>query len=266
MSDRQLVRDGVTLVGYDTGEGPPVLFQHGLGGDDAQVAEVFPAQGFRRLTLECRAQGRSGAGDPALFSIPIFADDVLAFADQRGLDRFVIGGISTGAAIALRIAVIAPHRVTALILARPAWLWTSAPQNMHAFVELADYLEAGDKEGFANTPTARHYAVHAPDNLASMIGFFQKTNPQTNASLLRAIAASGPEITAQDVRNITAPTLVLGTGMDLVHPLSHAQSLAAAIPNARLAEIAAKALDRAKHAGEFRATVADFLNTEGHLR
>lgn len=265
MSDHQLVRDGVTLVGYDAGEGPPVLFQHGLGGDNAQVAEVFPLQGYRRLTLECRAQGRSEAGDPALFSIPTFADDVLAFADKRGIERFAVGGISMGAAIALRIAVIAPQRVTALILGRPAWTWNSAPENMHAFVELADYLEAGDKEGFANTPTARHFAVHAPDNLASMIGFFQKANPQTNAALLRAIAASGPEITGQNVRYITVPTLILGTAMDLVHPLSHAQSLASAIPNAKLAEIAPKALDRAKHAEEFSTAVADFLNAKGHL-
>ncbi len=266
MREHQFLRADVSLSGCDVGEGPNVIFQHGLGGDNAQVEEVFPPEGFRRLTLECRAQGKSEAGDPALFSIPTFADDVMAFADQRGLDRFAVGGISMGAAIALRIAVIAPQRVTALILARPAWIWHSAPQNMHAFVELADYLEAGDKHGFANTPTARHFAVHAPDNLASMIGFFQKANPQTNAALLRAIAASGPEITGQNVRNITVPTLILGTAMDLVHPLSHAQTLASAIPNAKLMEIAPKALDRAKHAGEFRAAVADFLENEGHTK
>ena len=131
---------------------------------------------------------------------------------------------------------------------------------------LFDYLEAGDKHGFANTPTARHCAVHAPDNLASMIGFFQKANPQTNATLLRAIATSGPEITGQDVRNIAVPTLVLGTAKDLVHPLSHGQTLASTIPNAKLIEIAPKALDRAKHASQFRAAVSDFLNAQGYQK
>ena len=53
----------------------------------------------------------------------MFADDVLAFADLRGVERFVVGGISMGAAIALRIAVRHPERVSGLVLARPAWLW-----------------------------------------------------------------------------------------------------------------------------------------------
>ncbi len=35
-------RDGLELHGRDLGEGPAVLFQHGLGGSEAQVAEVFP--------------------------------------------------------------------------------------------------------------------------------------------------------------------------------------------------------------------------------
>ena len=45
------------------------------------------------------------------FSFAMFADDVLAAADQAGLDRFVAGGISMGAAIALRLACRHPDRV-----------------------------------------------------------------------------------------------------------------------------------------------------------
>ncbi|RUV26747.1 alpha/beta hydrolase, partial [Mesorhizobium sp. M1A.F.Ca.IN.022.04.1.1] len=48
-----LLRDGATLHMTDTGEGLAVVFQHGLGGGEAQVAQTFPA-GFRRITLECR--------------------------------------------------------------------------------------------------------------------------------------------------------------------------------------------------------------------
>lgn len=109
-----LRRDGLELVGHDVGEGLAVVFQHGLGGDEAQIAESFPPQGFRHLTLECRSHGGSDKG--SRFSIAAFADDVLAFADDRGLERFAIGGISMGAAIALRIAIIAPERVSALLL------------------------------------------------------------------------------------------------------------------------------------------------------
>ena len=134
MKHEFVTSDGLHMAGYDEGQGRAVIFQHGLGGDQTQVAGVFPTSQFRRLTLECRAQGHSQAGDPAYFSIPQFAKDVLAFADARGVEKFAIGGISMGAAIALRLAVIAPTRLTALILSRPAWDWHAAPSNMAVFL------------------------------------------------------------------------------------------------------------------------------------
>ena len=97
-----MVRDGVNLRGRDIAEGPSLVFQHGLGGDEAQVAEVVPQQGLRRLTLECRGHGQSGAGPVEKFSIPQFAQDVLDFADQRGIESFTVGGISMGSAWANR--------------------------------------------------------------------------------------------------------------------------------------------------------------------
>jgi pimeloyl-ACP methyl ester carboxylesterase len=263
MSWHRLMRGTAMLRGFDGGEGPAVVFQHGLGGDEAQVAEAFPPEGFRRLTLECRAQGQSEAGDPDGFSIPAFAEDVLAFAAARGLGRFAVGGISMGAAIALRIAVTAPERVSALILSRPAWTWDKAPENMQAFAILARYLAAGDRDGFERTDVARDFAVTAPDNLASLRKFFDVADRATTAKLLAAIASDGPRITEAEVRALDVPTLVIGNAVDRVHPLSHARLLAAAIPGARLVEVAPKVLDKPRHLAEFRAAVADFLHQQG---
>ena len=112
----------------DRGAGPAAVFQHGLGGDETQVAEVFPdADGlWRRLTLDCRGQGGSPPDPWNRYAIQTFAEDVLRLADERQVERFVAGGISMGAAIALHLAVHYPGRVTALILARPAWLFDAA--------------------------------------------------------------------------------------------------------------------------------------------
>ena len=41
-----------------------------------------------------------------------------------------VGGISMGAAIALRIAALRPDLVSALVLARPAWLDANGPENI----------------------------------------------------------------------------------------------------------------------------------------
>jgi pimeloyl-ACP methyl ester carboxylesterase len=262
MSWFTLQRDDATLRGWDGGEGLPVIFQHGLGGDEAQVAEVFPdGQGIRRLTLECRGQGKSSLGNANGTSIANFADDILTFADSRGVDRFVIGGISMGAASAMRVTIKNPTRVRALILARPAWLWGSAPENMKPFAEVASYLRQRTFEDFESSATAQRLAREAPDNLASLRNFFSVNDREATATLLAAIAGDGPGVNEAELRAISVPTLVIGHKIDAVHPLEFALKLNGMIAGSQFAEITPKATDKQKHVAEFRKHLAQFLSS-----
>ena len=65
--------------------------------------------------------------------------------------------------------------------------------------------------------TAADLARAAPDNLASLRGFFGR--PAAFGRLLQAIAADGPGVAEDDIRRIAVPTLVIGHGRDLAHPL-----------------------------------------------
>jgi pimeloyl-ACP methyl ester carboxylesterase len=264
MTEFHLRRDDADLHVSDGGSGYPVVFQHGLGGDGGQVAENFPDDpAFRRLTVECRAQGRSTPGSVRPFSIAMFADDVLAACDARGIDRFVVGGISMGAAIALRLAARHPERVSALVLARPAWLFDPAPDNMRPYGEVAARMRTLSREAardaFARSETAETLRRDAPDNLASLLGFFDRPDLAVTADLLGAIAADGPGVTEAEAAALSVPTLVIGHGVDHAHPLGHAQRLAATIPGARLVEIAPKATDKPRHVAAFRSALEDFL-------
>ena len=252
--------DGLAFAGYDIGQGLSVVFQHGLGGDIGQIDEALPVANFRRITLECRGHGQTPFGIASHFSIPKFANDVLAFADSQGVDKFVVGGISMGAAIALRIAVIAPERVTALILARPAWSWNSSPENMHIFRMIDEFVQTQDKAGFEATEIAKDFKINAPDNYTSLLKLFEKPYPAMVAELHSRIAADGSEVTEKQVKAIQVPTLVLANAIDLIHPISLAQELAATIAGSRFFEIAPKAIDKTKHFAEFHAAVKDFLN------
>ena len=259
MSDVEIMRDGVRLAGVDVGQGPPVIFQHGLTGDRNQVAEHFPEGRFRRLTLECRAHGKSEAGDPVHFSIPKFAEDVLAFADSRGVENFAVGGISMGAAIALRLAVIAPKRVNKLILARPAWAWNSAPENMRDFITAASYVRCGDRKFFLETEISYRLLDEAPDNHASFLKLFDRNDSITTAELISRIAASGPDVSPADVLRIKNPTLIFANGLDLVHPMSLAKLLHEQIHGSQFIELPPKTTDRTAHVAAFRAAVTEFL-------
>ena len=202
-------------------------------------------------------------GPEADLGIATFADDVEALAAALGLGPAVVGGISMGAAIALRLAVRRPERVRALILARPAWVAAAAPENMRPYA-LVGELMAGlpadaAQRRFEASETAATLAREAPDNLASLLGFFSRPEPAAFGRLLARIAADGPGVSEAEVARIAVPTLVIGHGRDLAHPFASAEALAGLIPARGSAVVTPKAEDRAAYAGDFRAAVASFL-------
>ena len=265
MSFTTFRRDNLELNAWDDGgDATPIVFQHGLCGAESQVAEVLPPDpAYRRLTLECRGHGRSPAGPLDRLAIATFTDDLAALIEQRVGHPVVLGGISMGSAIASRLAVTRPDLVRALILARPAWVTAPAPANMapNALVGrlLADHDPAEARRLFAASDTARDLAASAPDNLASLQGFFDRQPHDVTAALLTRISADGPGITEADLQALAIPTLVIGHRQDSIHPLAHVERLAGLIGPARLVEITPKTVDRNAYLGEFRAAVLEFL-------
>ena len=137
MKARLHERQGVRLTVWESGEGPTMMFQHGLCGDARQPADVFPAESrWRCCTLECRGHGQSDTGPYEELSIAIFTDDLISWIDLLEPVPVVLGGISMGAAVALRVAARRPDLIRALVLARPAWSDEDTPSNLrlNAFV------------------------------------------------------------------------------------------------------------------------------------
>lgn len=255
---------GALHVDDSGGSGQPVLFQHGLCGDARQTEEVLPgSEVIRRITLEARGHGASPAGDVRQFSIATFAQDCIALIEERRLAPLVAGGISMGAAIAMRIAVLRPELVRGLIIARPAWSVAAAPANIRPNAEVGELLmrlppdEA--EAAFLGSDTARRLSAEAPDNLASLRSFFARPDRQTTAALLTRISADGPGVTREQLGAIGVPTLIIATRLDSVHPFAMAEELASFIPAARLVEIAPKSRDRARYVAEFRNALHHFL-------
>lgn len=262
-----LTRDDASLAVFDSGSGLPVLFQHGLGGDEAQVALAFPGGGsLRRLTVECRGHGASSLGSRRPFSIAMFANDVLAAADRAGIDRLVVGGISMGAAIALHLAEFHRDRVAALILVRPAWTFDAAPANMAPIRTIATLILAHPTDQaralFAASDIAAELRENAPDNFASLLGYFDRPNAAVFATVLSDIAADGPGVSKTAAAALDLPTLIIGNRQDAIHPLSSATALAATIPGADFVEVAAKSADKIRHFGETQAAIGQFLSSQ----
>ena len=106
---------------------------------------------------------------------------------------------------------------------------------------------------------AKTIADEAPDNMNSYHGFFDRRPTDQTQALLAAIADDGPGVGLVAMSRIDVPTLVIGTGRDLAHPLNMAKALAAQIPRAELVEITPKSDNRKSYVREFRDAVGGFL-------
>ncbi|MBW9064412.1 alpha/beta hydrolase [Rhizobium herbae] len=258
--------DGTVLNVDTAGEGQAIIFQHGLCGDAGQTDEAFPAKpGLRRITVEARGHGRSQTGALDSLLIATFTDDVADYLEQNFPDPVVVGGISMGAAISLRLAVKRPDLVKGLVIARPAWVIEAAPANMSPNAEVGRLLKTLPPEearaAFLTSAHGRSLAAEAPDNLASLEGFFTRAPIEVTAALLSAISADGPGVTEEEVRSLDVPTLVIGHKRDLIHPLTHASALTQMIPGARLVEITPKAESRQRYVADFRLALGSFLES-----
>lgn len=118
-----LLRDGRTLGYAEVGkhDGVPILHFHGNGTSRLEVLIVAAAAerlGVRLIALDRQGIGRSAA--KAGYWLLDWPADVVEVADQLGLERFAVEGLSRGAPYALACAYTIPQRLTACGLISPA--------------------------------------------------------------------------------------------------------------------------------------------------
>jgi pimeloyl-ACP methyl ester carboxylesterase len=253
------------VLGYeDVGSGLPVIWQHGLGADRQQAAEVFPGNlAVRRITLECRGHGQSELGDSSHISIAQFSSDLMSLLDYLNIERAVVGGISLGAAISMHLAMKAPSRVVGLILARPAWVNETAPSTMKPYAIVAELLASfGCEEGlrrFLNSEVHAEVKRVSPDNATSLCSFFSRRDKGSTIELLTRLPKDGPGLSSEDIAAIDMPTLVVGNGEEYVHPLAYALQLKDLIADSVLKIVTSKTVDRRLYYSEFLEALTRFL-------
>jgi 3-oxoadipate enol-lactonase len=121
MTDIWWQSDGTKLFAVESGAGRPIILIHGGLATHAACAPIGDplAARYRVITPDLRANGRSiYAGE---LSWDRFADDVAALMRHLDLSRAVIGGLSFGAGVAVRVALRHPALVSALLVLQPAY-------------------------------------------------------------------------------------------------------------------------------------------------
>ena len=99
------------------GQGPPLIMVLGLGQDLATWGLQIPelSNHFRLILLDNRDSGKSSRCSET-YTTATMAMDILGLMDYLGIDKTHLLGTSMGGMIAQHVAIMAPERVSSLIL------------------------------------------------------------------------------------------------------------------------------------------------------
>ena len=219
------------------GSGDRVLvWLHGLLLDanlSRGLAQALAARGNRVVLLDLLGHGRSDKPRHAgAHRMDLYAGQVLRLLDELGVDQVVLGGVSLGTNVSLLTAVQAPGRVRGLVLEMPVLEW-AVPAAAGVFLPLliwVHYARAGMR---LVSSVASRLPLSGIGPLDSFITA-ARSDPDEIAAVLHGVLLGPIAPTIEQRRSITAPTLVLGHGIDLIHSFSDARNLARQLPDARL--------------------------------
>jgi 3-oxoadipate enol-lactonase len=220
----------------DVGSGPTVVLIHGLAGDHtawrSQIELLRPH--FRVIAFDNRGAGRSAQVDEPI-STQDLAADTLGLMDQLGVNQAHVVGRSMGGAVAQHMALLAPLRITSLVVC--ASFARLDPLGRRVLSNMREALEW--RMSWAD------HARHSVQNFVSAAFFNEK--PEQVAAIERLIGgetrlpacyirqneACQAHDTLPDLGRIGQRTLVMGGDSDPICSLTATKWLSAGLPNAR---------------------------------
>jgi pimeloyl-ACP methyl ester carboxylesterase len=208
-----------------------LLAIHGLGSDSgamrAYLEGAVPA-GVRVLAPDLRAHGTSTLiGGPDDFALEAMAaevaDEVARHADGTPLS---IVGVSLGSAIAATIARSGRFPLDRVALVRPAFTDQPLPANLAVFPVIGRLLETyRPQRALAELHRSGAWRAIAHESLANAHALeAQLTQPLAVERRIRLLEIPRNSAYRPGELRIAAPTVVLGSHRDPVHPLHVAEA------------------------------------------
>lgn len=256
--------DGVRLHYNEMGNrnGPPMLMIQGLGADKHAwiLQRLALARKYRTIALDNRGAGRSDKpyGD---YSLEQMAEDAITVLDHAGVDRAHVMGASMGGAITEIIGVRHADRVRSLTLACTACMHHEWRKEL-----LGEWASTAVEHGMGSmTGEAARWLIGPRSfrRLAPAIGWMGPLAftrpPHAFAGQVAAILDIDDSL-ANELGDITVPTLVIVGNQDILTPRGDAEDIADRIPTAELVVISGAAHGlMIEHATTFNRVLLDFL-------
>ena len=223
--------------GGRVGQGPAVLFLHGLGWDGS-LWWPFVERYLDRFDVICadsRGHGASGK-PPGPYSIKMFADDMLALLDALGVERAAVVGLSQGGMTAQVMATQAPGRVTAL-----AAVATAGRTDPTAAANMEERIQAARSAGIEAAARIAATSIFSEAFLARTPGYLDAFIAwrvgMDNAPLEAAMRALAGFDVLPGLPKLKIPVMVVAGAVDRLIPPAASRAIAGAAPGAQYVEI-----------------------------
>jgi pimeloyl-ACP methyl ester carboxylesterase len=222
---------------YDeAGGGLAVVFSHGTMMDRSmfrpQLATLSGS--FRVIAFDHRARTARWQGP---YSLDDLASDCLALLDALGIERCVLGGMSMGGFMALRMALRHPDRLDAIILIDSM---ASAPlsPNEGFFQSLKDSGPLSEAVARRNADIL--FGVTTRSHRPELVDAWKaQWRELTGASVYWETASwLRREDLSSRLGEISVPTLVIHGEEDVIIPIAAGEEMADGVQNGRLVRVA----------------------------
>ena len=256
---------GPPAIAFDEmGEGPPVVFLHGVGGNRTNWHPQLPvfAARFRAVAWDSRGYGDSDDYDGPL-DFREFAHDLARLLDHLGVVRAHIVGNSMGGRIAQDFYEAYPLRVATLVL----YDTFSGHEPGRSPAERKDYLEIRKKpllEGKLPADIAPLVArnVVSPNCMPAAYEMMVRSIAALHRdSYLKTLDAMINYPRKTELEKIDVPVLLLYGADDTLTPPAFGRAMAARIRHAEFVEVSgAGHMVNVEMPHRFNEIVLDFLN------
>ena len=242
---RRVTLEGSEVSYVDIGEGPVILFVHGLGGSWQNWLDNLPhfARTHRCIAPDLHGFGQSDPVDGDV-SIERYARALRELLATLDVDSAVVVGNSMGGFISLELAIRYPEVVEKLVLVSAAVLW----QEYRRAKPLVAF--AGATEGtlgrmiislqprLASRPRLRQTALRlggfvAPHKLPRELQRELVLTARRTEGFLPAFQALANYSLRDELEKVSAPTLIVWGDADPLVGVAHARELERLIPGAQ---------------------------------
>jgi 3-oxoadipate enol-lactonase len=218
------------------GEGEPLLLLHGVMAAGAMFDPLIELlrDRFRMLIPDLRGHGKSGDLDGP-YDVPALASDLDIVLAEARVERCIVMGYSHGGAVAQQLAHTRPAAVSKLILACTYSCNVSTLRERlecAAFLALLRCFSPGTLAKLIFRPS-KPQATGAKELTREQVAWMRAILAANRAPAMRGAVRGVMTFDSRPwLKEITAPTLVVGGTHDDAVPRHHFDTLVSGIPGA----------------------------------